>query len=155
MPIGMTDDQQSLAEAIGDWATGIGAAALVKASEEGGTEVWGPALTGLADLGVAGIAVPEDLGGAGGSLLDLAVAVEAAAYGMVPGGLLGTALASVVLAEHPDSATAKAVLPGIADGSVRIAWATRPTTLVEHEGTVTGVAPVVAGLGTATHLLAP
>lgn len=155
MPIGMTDDQQSLAEAIGDWARGLDAAALVKASEEGGPQAWERALAGLADLGIAGIAVPEEFGGAGGSLVDLAVAVEAAARAMVPGGLLGTAVGSVVLAEHPDSAAAKTFLPGISEGTVRVALAVRPTTLVEHDGTVSGVAPVVAGIGSATHLLAP
>ena len=44
-------------------------------------------------MGLAGIVVPEGLGGAGGSVLDLAVALEAAAEALVPGPLLGTAVA--------------------------------------------------------------
>ncbi len=155
MPIGMTDDQESLASALHDWAGGLDAPELVKASEEGGPKAWQPAIEGLAQFEVAGIAVPEEYGGAGGSLVDLAVAVEACAAAMVPGGLLPTAVAAVALTEHPDAPLAKTVLPRLVDGTVRVALAVRPTTLVEHDGTVSGVAPLVTGLGSATHLLAP
>ena len=65
-------------------------------------------------MGLAGIAVPEELGGAGGTLLDLAVALEAAAGALVPGPLLGTAVASVALGE----------LAGpVASGEMRVALA--------------------------------
>ena len=57
---------------------------------------------------------PEALGGAGGTLLDLAVALEAAAGALVPGPLLGTAVASVALGE----------LAGpVASGEMRVALA--------------------------------
>ena len=39
----------------------------------------------VAEMGLAAIALPESVGGAGGSLLDLAVALEAAAAALVPG----------------------------------------------------------------------
>src|SRR5215203_3479519 len=68
----------------------------------------------VAEMGLAGIAVPEALGGAGGTLLDLAVALEAAAGALVPGPLLGTAVASVALGE----------LAGpVASGEMRVALA--------------------------------
>ncbi len=72
-------------------------------------------------MGLAGIAVPEDVGGAGGSLLDLAVALEAAAGALVPGPLLGTAVASVALGE----------LAGpVAAGEMRVALALGPDGVV-------------------------
>ena len=110
--------------------------ALVKDSEEGGPGVREPVLTGLADLGLAGIAVPEEFGGAGGEARRPGCGGGGSRPRMVPGGLLGTATASVLLAEHPDAAVAKESFPAIADGSVRVALATRASTLVEHQGTV-------------------
>ncbi len=50
-------------------------------------------------MGVSTIALPESVGGGGGSVLDLAVALEACAHGLVPGPLLATTIASVVLPE--------------------------------------------------------
>lgn len=45
----------------------------------------------LAEVGCTGLAVPEAFGGAGGSMLDLVVALEAAGYATLPGSLLASA----------------------------------------------------------------
>ncbi len=49
------------------------------------TSVW----TAVAEMGVATIGLPEAVGGGGGTVLDVAVALEACAHGLVPGPLLG------------------------------------------------------------------
>ena len=73
---------------------------------------------GLAELGVLGIALPEEFGGAGGSILDVAVALEQAAELLVPGPLVPTLLAGLVLARHADPVTAKRLVPRLVEGSV-------------------------------------
>ena len=62
------------------------------------------------------IAVPEALGGAGGTVLDLAVALEGCAYALTPGAHLGTALAATLLADAGESVALKAILAGAPAG---------------------------------------
>jgi alkylation response protein AidB-like acyl-CoA dehydrogenase len=56
---------------------------------------------GLADLGLFGVAVAEDSGGAGGGISDLCAMVEEAAKALVPGPVATTALATLVVTD-PD-----------------------------------------------------
>ncbi|NIH79528.1 acyl-CoA dehydrogenase [Amycolatopsis viridis] len=80
----------------------------------------------LVAAGVFGIGVPEELGGAGGTVADAAVAVEEAAAALVPGPVTGTVLAALVLARHGDSPPAKELLPAFADGSASAGVALTP-----------------------------
>ena len=50
-------------------------------------------------MGVPTIGLPEAAGGGGGSVLDMAVALEACAHQLVPGPLLGVAVACALLGE--------------------------------------------------------
>ncbi|GAB3007004.1 acyl-CoA dehydrogenase [Amycolatopsis acidiphila] len=77
-----------------------------------------------------GVALPEELGGAGGTVTDLAVGLEEAAAALAPGPLLGSVLAGLVLARRPDSALAKELVPALADGSARAAVAFGPGSVV-------------------------
>ncbi len=99
MPIGISDDHVALADAFGKWAASLGGVEAARAAEDDPVAEFAEHGAAVAEMGLAGIAVPEGLGGAGGSVLDLAVALEAAAEALVPGPLLGTAVASVVLGE--------------------------------------------------------
>ena len=56
---------------------------------------WRPVFARLAELGLFGVAVPEDSGGAGGSIEDLCAMVEEAAKALVPGPVATTALATL------------------------------------------------------------
>ncbi|AIJ24947.1 acyl-CoA dehydrogenase family protein [Amycolatopsis methanolica] len=80
----------------------------------------------LTAIGVFGIGVPEDLGGAGGTVADAAVAVEEAAAVLVPGPVLGTVLAALVLGCRGGSPVAKELLPAFADGSASAGVALSP-----------------------------
>jgi alkylation response protein AidB-like acyl-CoA dehydrogenase len=99
VPIGISDDHVELADAFGKWAGSLGGIEAARAAEGDPAAEFAEHSAAVAEMGLAGIAVPEDLGGAGGSVLDLAVALEAAAEALVPGPLLGTAAASVVLGD--------------------------------------------------------
>ena len=91
MPIGISDDHVELAAAFGKWAGSLGGIAAARDAEDDPAAEFVEQAAAVAEMGLAGIAVPEERGGAGGSVVDLAVALEAAAGALVPGPLLGTA----------------------------------------------------------------
>ena len=75
MPIAVTAEQAAIADSVGQWARRADSIALVRGLEvRAGRTDW-PAREwpGLVDLGVLAIAVPERLGGAGGSATYVAV----------------------------------------------------------------------------------
>ncbi|HXK24008.1 MAG TPA: acyl-CoA dehydrogenase family protein [Myxococcota bacterium] len=79
-----------------------------------------PALwKGLAEVGVAGLAVPESHGGAGLELLELALVAEELGRGAVPVPFLGHALATLALARGGSAAQQAAWLPRLAAGDER------------------------------------
>jgi 3-oxochol-4-en-24-oyl-CoA dehydrogenase len=99
-----TSEQFAARELVRDWAAGSGATAAVRDIEQGEPNAWRPVFGGLTDLGLFGVAVPEDCGGAGGSIEDLCAMVEEAAKALVPGPVATTALASLVVADPQLSA---------------------------------------------------
>ena len=78
---------------------GSGATEAVRDIEQGEPKAWRPVYDGLAALGLFGVAIPEDCGGAGGSIEDLSAMVEEAAKALVPGPVATTALATLVVSD--------------------------------------------------------
>jgi alkylation response protein AidB-like acyl-CoA dehydrogenase len=72
----------------------------------------------LADLGVAGLLVPESHGGLGHELLDLALVAEELGYAAAPGPFLGSAMATVALVESDDEGQRERWLPRLASGEI-------------------------------------
>lgn len=99
MPATITDEQFAARELVRDWAAGATATAAIRDIEQGKPEAWRPVFDGLADLGLFGVAVPEDCGGAGGSIEDLCAMVDEAAKALVPGPVATTALATLVVTD--------------------------------------------------------
>jgi hypothetical protein len=95
----ITDEQFAARELVRDWAAGSGATEAVRDIEQGEPKAWQPVFEGLAGLGLFGVAVPEDCGGAGGSVEDLSAMVEEAARALVPGPVATTALATLVVSD--------------------------------------------------------
>ena len=114
MSIGMTEDHRSLYAAMRDWGHNIDGPERIRVAEASGgsADVW----TSVIGQGLTTIAVPESLGGGGGTVLDLAVSVEAAAHALVPGPLLGTAVAATILSEAGGSTALSAVVGGAQAG---------------------------------------
>ncbi|MEU1275445.1 acyl-CoA dehydrogenase family protein [Streptomyces sp. NPDC005799] len=75
------------------------------------------------ELGLAGIAVAEADGGAGGSLVDLAVVLEAAGYDLSTQPLLASAGCAVAVLQAGRGDQAQAWLAGLAAGEVIGTWA--------------------------------
>ncbi|BCO34008.1 acyl-CoA dehydrogenase [Mycobacterium heckeshornense] len=71
-------------------------------------------------VGAAALLVPEEFGGAGGTLADAAVVIEELGKGLVPTPLLGTTLAELALlaADEPDAQALARLAQGTAIGTV-------------------------------------
>ena len=78
----------------------------------------------FAELGLTAIAVPEADGGFGGGALDLMAAMEACGEALVVEPLLDNiGLAGRLLAKQGSAAQRLALLPGLIDGSIKLAFA--------------------------------
>jgi len=145
----VTDEQLAARALVRDWArnpaSGPGGTAATREVERGNADAWRPALAGLADLGLFGVAIPEDRGGAGGSIEDLCAMVEEAAKALVAGPVATTALATLVV-DDPELLAALASgqrFAGVAlegdvhfDGETSRASGTLPWVLGAAEGGV-------------------
>ena len=145
----VTDEQLAARTLVRDWArnpaSGPGGTAATREVEQGNADAWRPAFAGLADLGLFGVAIPEDRGGAGGSIEDLCAMVEEAAKALVAGPVATTALATLVV-DDPELLAALASgqrFAGVAlegdvrfDGETSRATGTLPWVLGAAEGGV-------------------
>ena len=73
---------------------------------------------GLVELGFGGICLPEEYGGAGLELLDLAVAAEVLGHAATPAPFLGHSLAGLAIALGASPEQQRAWLPGLATGDL-------------------------------------
>ena len=71
---------------------------------------------GLVEMGLGGLQVPEEHGGAGLEMLDLALASESLGYGGAPGPFLGHSLACLAIELGGSDAQQKQWLPKLASG---------------------------------------
>ena len=113
MNFDLDTDQRDAAAGARQFFTGSGSASAARAGLEGGAVE--PGHKALAGIGFLGITVAEDAGGAGGSLLDLAVVAEQGGAVLAGPSLVTAARAAVLLADVPDLAAA------LADGSTAFA----------------------------------
>jgi alkylation response protein AidB-like acyl-CoA dehydrogenase len=121
MPLGISDEHAELAATVRKWAESQGAIEAVRAAETdpASLALWGAR---AAEMGLSAIALPASVGGGDGSVLDQAVALEAAAYALVPGPLLSTTVAGLL---HDDDD----LRAGIAAGEVTVGLALRAGSL--------------------------
>ncbi|OBI66368.1 acyl-CoA dehydrogenase [Mycobacterium sp. E796] len=141
----VTDEQFAARALVRDWARSSCSSEAVRKVEQGNPDAWRPVFASLADLGLFGVAIPEDRGGAGGSIEDLCAMVEEAAKALVAGPVATTALATLVV-EEPELLAALAAgerFAGLAlEGEVRFdaqtsrASGTMPWALGAAEGAV-------------------
>ena len=87
---------------------------LVDSEDELDRELW----NGLVELGIGGLHLPEEHGGAGLSLLDLALAAEVLGWAAVPGPFLGHSLAGLAISLGGSPEQKKSWLPKLATGDV-------------------------------------
>jgi alkylation response protein AidB-like acyl-CoA dehydrogenase len=90
------------------------------------------------ELGLTALAVPEDLGGAGASLAEVAVAAGEIGRVLLPVPYLPTALAAALLAEAGESEAAAEFLPGLSEGTLAGALAFGPGVTTFSGGRLSG-----------------
>jgi len=114
----LTEEQQMLQEAVGQLLENECPVTHLREIFDGETG-HDPALwKGLVEMGLAGLAVPEEYGGAGLEILDLAVAAETLGYHAAPGPFLGHALAALAITCGGSEAQKKKWLPALATGDL-------------------------------------
>jgi hypothetical protein len=106
MSIGVTAEHRELASSLRAWASSLDGPASVRAAEDDPAATFAEVWAKVTDMGAASIGLPEPHGGGGGSVLDAAVALEACAHALLPGPLLGTAVAAALLGELAPAAAA-------------------------------------------------
>jgi alkylation response protein AidB-like acyl-CoA dehydrogenase len=115
MDFGLSEEQELLQEAVRGFARGECPVARLRGIyDAGGFEpgLW----KGLAELGCAGLAVPEAAGGAGLDLLDCALVAEVLGSAAFPGPFLGHTLACLALRLGGSDAQRERWLPALASG---------------------------------------
>jgi alkylation response protein AidB-like acyl-CoA dehydrogenase len=117
--------------------------------EQGDADAWRVPYGRLAELGIFGVALAEDHGGADGTVADLAAMVDEAAAALVPGPVVTTALATLVL-----SGSHAELLEALATGE-RTAGITLDADLEYADGRASGSAPFVLGADGSSVLLLP
>ena len=116
MDFGLTEEQEMLQETVRGFAQNECPTTRLRELFDAG-EGHDPALwSALAEMGVAGLTVPEEHGGAGMEILDLALVAEVLGEFAMPGPFLGHALAirGVTLAGGNDQQVK--ILPDLASG---------------------------------------
>lgn len=145
----LTDDQFAARELVRSWAAGSNSTVAVRQIEQGEPGAWHAPYSGLAQLGIFGVALPEEAGGAGGTVEDLCAMVEEAAAAMVPGPVATTAVATLVVpGAHAD------LLEALAAGA-RTAGLALAADLTYADGRASGTAEYVLGADAAGVLLLP
>ncbi|WP_326544973.1 acyl-CoA dehydrogenase [Mycolicibacterium sp. ND9-15] len=143
----IADEQSAVRELVRDWAAASGAIAAARDVEQGQPDAWRQPYAGIAQLGIFGVALPEDHGGADGTVDDLCAMVDEAAAALVPGPIGTTALATLAL-EQPE------VLQALASGE-RVAGVALTADVQLVDGRATGTAEYVLGADPAGVLLVP
>jgi len=168
VPIAITEEQLALQASIRAWAERAAPLAQVRRLEPGSPpagaransagELGGECWNDLADLGIFSIALPAEVGGAGGTVADLAAALEQVTCALVPGPVMPTLLAGLVLADLAAAPAVQALLPALAAGQVPVAVGLTVGTMTattSSDGTlvVNGQAGPVLGGGSTSQLL--
>ncbi|WP_213574277.1 acyl-CoA dehydrogenase [Rhodococcus sp. USK13] len=154
MTIATTEEQRAAAGSIQAWARSTDPLVTVR---QGPADSWRTSWSSFASLGIFSVAVPEAVGGSGAEIVDLAAMIEQAATELVPGPVLPTALAALVVGRSTGAA-AKTWSENLADGKIpcAVALGSPPVnaTLADDGGLViTGDAGFAIGAGSGMSVL--
>jgi len=152
MSIAITDEHRALSNTVAELLRKRESRASARRLLDAPTEPLPDTWTEMAELGWLGVHLPEGHGGSGFGLEELVVVVEQLGRGLAPGPFVPTVIASAVVAAAADEATQAALLPGLADGSVR-AGVGLDAIVEASDGRASGAAGVVLGGGLADVLL--
>jgi alkylation response protein AidB-like acyl-CoA dehydrogenase len=154
MSIAIAEEHRALTDAVVDFLGDNQARAANRALLEESTETLPTYWKGVADLGWLGLHLPEDVGGSGFGLLELAIVVEQFGKQVAPGPLLPTVIASAAINAAASDEVKKRFLPGLIDGTA-VAGVALAADVTATGGTLSGEAATVLGAPVATLLVLP
>ncbi|RVU26159.1 acyl-CoA dehydrogenase [Streptomyces antnestii] len=154
MGIAITQEQEELADAVRGWLARAvppeEVRKLLDAPAAGGRPAhW----DGLAGQGLLGLHLPEEHGGGGGDLVDLAVVLEETGRAALPGPFAANAAASLVLSHAGAADLAGPLASGDRIGAVALGTGTLTAVEVADGLVLDGVAPPVLSGGDADLLV--
>src|SRR5437588_8780424 len=118
MPIGVSEEHEALGRSVRRWVEAHTPPEVVRAGLELGREELPPFWSELARQGWLGLHLPEQHGGEGYGLPELAVVLEELGRACVPGPFLPTVLAGAAIATWGGERLRAQLLPGLAAGSI-------------------------------------
>ncbi len=151
MALAITDEHKALAEVVRDFAESNGLRALTRAMLDGPDTEPAKLYQQLARLGWLGLHVPEEYGGSGFGLAEVAVVAEALGAAPAPGPFLPAVVAATVIGVVGKPDQRARLLPGLADGSARASVSLAGTVSRGEDGRLSGSCPAALG-GAWAHL---
>ncbi|MFP6626150.1 MAG: acyl-CoA dehydrogenase family protein [Deltaproteobacteria bacterium] len=116
MDFGLSQEQVLLADTVGRYLADNCPGSRVRTVMESESGHDGDLWRGLMELGLGGIVVPEEFGGLGLEMLDLAIVAEELGYACTPGPFLASQMAGVALAAGDNGELKERWLPLLASG---------------------------------------
>ncbi|MBO9524120.1 MAG: acyl-CoA/acyl-ACP dehydrogenase [Nocardioidaceae bacterium] len=100
MRFALTDDQLALGSVVNDVCAQLFADGAVREARDDGGALRAKAWSTLVELDLVGLLVPEELGGAGGSVTDACVVAEVLGKHLAPVPYVGTAIAAAAMLRY-------------------------------------------------------
>jgi alkylation response protein AidB-like acyl-CoA dehydrogenase len=161
MPIALSDEHEEQRRSVRRWLTEHCPPEVPRALLDLEHEELQPVWKEMAAQGWLGIHLPEEYGGQGFGLFELAVVLEETGRALVPGPLLPTVVTSALVAEAADPDGRARFLPGLVDGTLPAAlslgesWLEITGRTDDGSLTVAGSLRPLLGAATASVVLAP
>jgi alkylation response protein AidB-like acyl-CoA dehydrogenase len=115
---GLSEEQELLQQTVRGFIAGECPPQRVRELFDDGAGYDAAIWTGMAEMGLSGLVIPETYGGAGLELLDLALVSEVAGAEALPSPLLGHSLACMALADGGSPEQKRCWLPKLASGEL-------------------------------------
>ncbi len=118
MAIGIRDEHEELRSAVQGWAEARGVGASVRRALDADADALPPYWPDLAAQGLVAVHLPEEYGGQGAGMVELAVVAEELGRAAAIGPWDTTAVVAGVVATAGGAELVKTLLPGLADGTL-------------------------------------
>ena len=148
MAIGIADEHVQLAAVASSFMKRHGERTSARVALEAETEELPEFWDDLRELGWLGLHLPEEYGGSGYGLEELAVVVEELGRALAAGPYVPCVIAGAVIAASGSDEAKQRLLPGLADGSL-LAGVALDSALEVRDGKVSGLVEAVVGGGLA------
>jgi alkylation response protein AidB-like acyl-CoA dehydrogenase len=153
MPLAITEDHRSLADTAAEFLARHGSLGAARTLLDVADETLPPFWDALTALGWTGLHLPEEHGGSGYGLFELAVVVEQLGRALTPGPFVPSAVVSALVATAGDPTLQAELLPGFAAGTT-FGAVSLDTAVTVTDGAASGTVIALGG-GLATWLAVP